>query len=499
MASLGTKLSRPARYSDNPSLDASLTKRPLPVASEALSRRQWLFVTADLSCILSGALLAIVLRFDSVIHRAPASITLAGHLSITVLYAVLIALFCHAQGLYSVYQPISRFQEFITILKSILMATFLLGGSLFVSGVKSTSRLVIAITAIFALVSMLGWRSFRRWSLGKAIADGLSCHNVLIVGTDSMALTLAHHLTLHRQLGFVVLGHLGAAISGTYPSGKAPKILGAPGDLKTLCRTHFADEIIICAQNRNTVIQAIADARDCGLGVRVIPDLYDGAALGAHLHYLGDFPSMAVVHRSVPAIAMKLKRLLDVVVSGFALALLSPLLLLLALVVKLDSKGPVCYVSRRVGKKGRPFSCLKFRTMVADADRLKAKLHHLNERDGVLFKIANDPRITRSGRLMRKYSLDEIPQLWNVFKGDMSLVGPRPPLVNEVKEYQLEYLRRLEAAPGITGLWQVEARNHPSFDRYISLDLHYIENWSFALDLHILLRTIAVVLAGTGS
>ena len=348
---------------------------------------------------------------------------------------------------------------------------------------------------------MLGWRSFRRWSLGKAIADGLSCHNVIIVGTDPTALSLARHLTSHRQLGFVVLGHLAepARPGEASTSNAGLKILGLSADLKTLCRTHFADEIIICTQHRPTVLRAIADARECGLGVRVIPDLYDGAAFGAQLHYLGDFPSLAVIHRTVPAISMKCKRALDVFVSALALIFLSPLLLLLALIVKADSEGPVFYASRRVGKKGREFSCYKFRTMVADADHQKTRLHHLNERDGVLFKITNDPRITRAGRILRKYSLDELPQLWNVLRGDMSLVGPRPPLANEVKQYQLEYLRRLEAAPGITGLWQVEARNHPSFDRYISLDLHYIENWSFALDVQILLRTVSVVFSGTGS
>jgi exopolysaccharide biosynthesis polyprenyl glycosylphosphotransferase len=498
MASLGTKLSRSVSYADQPAFDLTLSKRPAPVGSHSLTRRQWLFVAADLSCILSGALLSIAWRFDSVVHHPQSTITLAGHLSITALYSILIVLFCQTQGLYSVYQPISRYQEFLAIFKSILMATFLLGGSLFVSGVKSTSRLVIASTAIYALVTMLGWRAFRRWSLGKAIADGLSCHNVLIIGTDPTALALAHHLTTHRQLGFVVVGHLG--VPSDFPSSATPaNLLGAPSDLKTLCRQHFADEIIICTHHRPTVIQAIADATECGLGVRVIPDLYDGAALGAQLHYLGDFPSLAVVHRSVPAISMKLKRSLDVLVSAAALSVLSPLLLLLALIVKLDSKGSVFYSSRRVGKKGRVFYCHKFRTMVVNADQLKTKLGHLNERDGVLFKIANDPRITRAGRVMRKYSLDELPQLWNVVKGDMSLVGPRPPLMNEVKEYQLDYLRRLEAAPGITGLWQVEARNHPSFDRYISLDLQYIENWSFGLDIHILLRTVAVVFAGTGS
>jgi exopolysaccharide biosynthesis polyprenyl glycosylphosphotransferase len=346
---------------------------------------------------------------------------------------------------------------------------------------------------------MIGWREFRRWSLGKAIADGLSCHNVLIVGTDPTALALAHHLNIYRQLGFVVLGHIEVQSPVTPTLDSTTKILGPPADLKTLCCSHFVDEVIICTQHRPTVLQAISDARECGLGVRVIPDLYDGIAFGARLHYLGDFPSMAVAHRTIATISMKLKRTLDVLVSLVVLALVTPILLLLALIVKLDSRGPVLYISRRVGKKGRDFSCYKLRTMVVDADHQQRHLSHLNEREGVLFKMVNDPRVTRTGRFMRKYSLDELPQLWNVLKGDMSLVGPRPPLATEVKQYQLEYLRRLEAAPGITGLWQVEARNHPSFDRYISLDLEYIENWSFGLDINILLRTVAVVFAGTGT
>ena len=208
MASLGTKLSSSPAFPSAPVLDLALSKRPAPAATPAFTRRQWLFVIADLTCIISGALLAILWRFASAHHHIANNITLADHLSITVLYAVLIALLCYTQSLYSIYQPISRLQEFFAIAKSILMATFLLGGSLFVSGVKGTSRLVIAFTAVYALVTMLGWRSFRRWSLGKAIADGLSCHNVIIVGTDPTALSLARHLTSHRQLGFVVLGHL---------------------------------------------------------------------------------------------------------------------------------------------------------------------------------------------------------------------------------------------------------------------------------------------------
>jgi lipopolysaccharide/colanic/teichoic acid biosynthesis glycosyltransferase len=165
----------------------------------------------------------------------------------------------------------------------------------------------------------------------------------------------------------------------------------------------------------------------------------------------------------------------------------------------LDSPGPIFYLSERIGKRGRVFPCVKFRTMVCDADKMRADVMHLNERDGVLFKVSNDPRITPLGRLLRKYSLDELPQFFNVLRGDMSIVGPRPPIASEVREYKLSHLRRLDVTPGITGLWQVIGRQDPSFDSYISLDVTYIENWSILLDLVIILRTIRVVLAGTGS
>jgi len=165
----------------------------------------------------------------------------------------------------------------------------------------------------------------------------------------------------------------------------------------------------------------------------------------------------------------------------------------------MDSEGKTFYRAQRIGRKGRAFPCYKFRTMVHNADQLKAELEHMNERDGVLFKIAKDPRITRVGRVLRKYSLDELPQFYNVLKGDMSLVGPRPPMAAEVEQYDLAHLRRLDVLPGITGLWQVEARQDPSFDSYISLDTAYVENWNLMMDLRILARTVGVVLSGTGS
>jgi lipopolysaccharide/colanic/teichoic acid biosynthesis glycosyltransferase len=181
------------------------------------------------------------------------------------------------------------------------------------------------------------------------------------------------------------------------------------------------------------------------------------------------------------------------------LAVTLPVLVAVAIVIKIDSpKGPVIYRSKRVGKKGKLFDCYKFRTMSADADNLKDKLRDLNERSGPFFKIKDDPRITKAGKFLRKYSLDEFPQLFNLINGDMSLVGPRPHPLDDFKLYELQDYRRLDVKPGITSLWAVEARNDPSFERNMELDLFYIENWSIWLDVKILLKTIPTVLKGSG-
>ncbi len=196
--------------------------------------------------------------------------------------------------------------------------------------------------------------------------------------------------------------------------------------------------------------------------------------------------------------SLAIKRALDLSLGAASLLLLSPLFLAVAAAIKLQSDGPVFYTSERVGEGGRLFRCHKFRTMVRDAESRRSEIAHLNEREGILFKISKDPRVTPLGALLRKYSFDELPQLFNVLRGEMSLVGPRPSLPSEVDQYEPHHLRRLSVMPGMTGLWQVEARTDPSFASYIALDCKYADDWSLWLDLKILARTFRVVLLGTG-
>jgi lipopolysaccharide/colanic/teichoic acid biosynthesis glycosyltransferase len=200
----------------------------------------------------------------------------------------------------------------------------------------------------------------------------------------------------------------------------------------------------------------------------------------------------------LPPWGLALKRAVDLALGSIALALASPLMLAVAVAIRLDSSGPVFYRAPRVGRRGVVFICYKFRTMCPDADRTKAELRSRNEREGAFFKLSDDPRMTRLGRWLRRYSFDELPQLWNVLRGDMSLVGPRPHPLDDVVRYEFGDLRRLNCIPGITGLWQVTARNDPSFRRCVSLDLDYITRWSPLLDFQILAKTFPAVLRGSG-
>ncbi|HVZ84271.1 MAG TPA: sugar transferase [Terracidiphilus sp.] len=385
-------------------------------------------------------------------------------------------------------------------IQACLTAGLLLTGALYLAHAADIPRGIVLLTVGLVALLLSLRRLVYRILLYRRYDRGLDTRNVLIVGTGPEAHALRQHLESVRHLGYAFKGFFdlstGSAAGFELPDAK----FALSEELFQRARTQFVDEIIFTSPCDGETMQDILEqARVHGVDLRLMPDLYGGLALNSQLEYLGQFP-MIPLHRSrVPEISLVLKRVLDITFSTVILAVLAPILLCIAVAIKLDSRGPVFYRANRIGKKGRVFQCLKFRTMVRDAEKRLAEMQHMNERDGVLFKIANDPRITKVGRLLRKYSLDELPQFFNVLSGDMSIVGPRPPLASEVKEYKLGHLRRLSVTPGITGLWQVQGRQDPSFDSYVSLDLSYIENWNLWLDIKIIVRTVGVVFSGTGT
>jgi exopolysaccharide biosynthesis polyprenyl glycosylphosphotransferase len=433
----------------------------------------------------------------TLIHGRSMSILLA------LLCGFIIALMLTSRRL-NLYSPrlISSFlHEQRLSVQACLTSGLLLTGTLYLVKAEDIPGSIVLITLGLVTISLSLRRLAYRLLMYHRFEKGMETRNVLIVGTGPEAHALRHHLESIRHLGYKFKGFIEFPSACPRFYGPSSDVLGTLDTLFQQTRKLFVDEVFFTAscEQRGVVKDVLEQARAHGVDLRIVPDTYDGLAWNSPIEYVGQFPTIPLHLGRAPEIALLAKRAADFVFSATALVLLSPLLLAIAIAVKLDSHGPVFYLSERIGKKGRVFRCIKFRTMVRDAESRRADVLHMNERDGVLFKVANDPRVTRVGRFLRKYSLDELPQFVNVLKGDMSVVGPRPPIASEVREYKLSHLRRLDVTPGITGLWQVQSRQDPSFDSYVSLDVTYIENWSFWLDVKIILRTIGVVFAGTGS
>ncbi len=463
------------------------------------------WATADLLTIALAAVLALRFRVDVVpgVHpasflaflRQPASRHLAEYVA---WYGFLVVALTRSYGLYGPILSRNGLNEQRITVQAGLIAGLLLCGTLYLARAEEVSRIAMVLLVVFSTALLCVRRALWRRMVYKRYREGLETRNVLIVGAGRVAHALRNHLESLRHLGFRFKGFV--ALTEREAESGDSDIIGDVRNCLQLARSLFVDEIFFSVPaEKKLVIALVEEARGVGIDVRVVPDLYDGLAWNAPVEYIGQFPTIPLHRRDLAIGAFLLKRAIDIAGAMLAILVGWPVFLAIAIAIKLDSRGPVLYRAQRTGRKGRTFTCYKFRTMCVDADRLKKDLEHKNERSGILFKISNDPRITRVGKFLRKYSLDELPQLINVLRGDMSLVGPRPPLASEVEQYDIAHLRRLDVLPGMTGLWQVEARQDPSFDSYISLDTAYVENWTLWLDLKILARTVGVVLSGTGS
>jgi len=404
---------------------------------------------------------------------------------------------------YGLYTPVpagSGSHELRLVMQGCLNAGLMLCGALYMFHAVEISRILVLLVVVTASVALSVRRFVWRYSRYRQYEQGIELRNVVILGTNQLSYALSRHIRDYNRLGYRFVGFVTAPGSPISAEITSDQILGGADKIRQLARQHFVDELVIAEfYPTDNAIRLVQDARELDIDVRAISGYYSELTTNAPVEYLGIFP-VAPLHRREPrVIGLFCKRLVDILLSLLALVFTAPLMLAVAIAVKLESQGPVFYISERIGKRGRVFPCFKFRTMVEHADRMKKDLTALNERDGILFKVAKDPRITRLGRILRKYSLDELPQFLNVLRGEMSIVGPRPPIASEVEKYELEHFRRLEVLPGLTGLWQVQARHDPSFARYIALDTAYVENWSFWLDLRILVQTANVVVRGTGT
>ena len=463
---------------------------------------QTTYAAIDVLLVCVGGVIVFLLRFGLENPLAAATIPrestlyriyLHGYPGFLLLYCGLIVLACISEDLYRTPRDITSFVESLRVVKAVVLATTLLVLFIFTSGNREISRLVVSTAGVLNVLLLAGWRYAKRQYVLYRAAGGEGLSRVLIIGAGELGQAFASWIENNRHLGYTFCGFV-----DPHPNGDK-RVLGSLRDLRAVALAQFADELFVAPPaDAPMVKEAFLEARRLRLPLHVLPDLYDGLAWRAPLHYIGGFPALNLHGEPIPTFGLAVKRAMDILVSSLGLMLCSPLLALAALWIRLDSPGPVIYAALRVGKKGRKFRCYKLRTMVASADAQKESLRASNERDGPFFKMEDDPRVTRCGKWVRKYSVDELPQLVNVLLGDMSLVGPRPHPLDDYERYTIEHLRRLDVKPGVTGLWQVKARRNPSFDATMTLDLDYIENWTLRMDIGILLKTIPAVLLAEG-
>lgn len=411
-------------------------------------------------------------------------------------YATIWGLALAGNGLYRPRARWSVLREAADVLRATLTMAVITFSVLFLFKLPDVSRLfLLVLFPAQALVTTLT-RAGLRAAFEHIRGLGFNVRHVLVLGAGVRGQAFARKLEAHRELGLRIDGFLDDNRTIQLPAGW--QVLGGLNELERVLHGRIVDEVAICLPfGQWDQIDAITRlCEEEGKIVRIPMDVLDRAVAVGRLEDLDGTPVFSIVSGPDRALALLVKRIVDVLAALLALILLSPLLLGVALAIRLQEGRPVLFRQTRVGLHGRQFQVVKFRTMQVGAHDRLAELADDNEISGPAFKLTNDPRITKIGRWLRRTSIDELPQLWNVLRGQMSLVGPRPPLPTEVEGYDLWHRRRLSMKPGITGLWQVRDRRDPDFNRWVASDLEYIDRWSLWLDLKILLRTIPAALEG---
>lgn len=357
--------------------------------------------------------------------------------------------------------------------------------------------LFAAFSCLFLLTEKLGIRLTSRY----VRLHGFNYRTVLIVGTSPTALRMAESIHGHRFWGYRILGFIRNGHKPEEPWPSRYPILGDIADIPWIVESNVVDDVMFAVHRRelDRLEDLFLSLQEQGIRTRFALDLFPHTQARVQLEEMDGMPLLSFATTPTSQLQLMSKRVLDVAVAALLLLIGLPIAGLIALLIKLTYGGKVLFRQTRCGLNGRSFTLYKFRTMVEGAEERRRELLHLNEMKGPVFKLRSDPRVTRLGRLLRRFSLDELPQFWNVLRGDMSLVGPRPPIPEEVAQYQRWQRRRLAMKPGLTCLWQVSGRNELDFDRWMQLDLEYIDSWTPMLDLKILLKTIPAVLSGKGA
>ena len=471
----------------------------------ALRRRfARLLVVTDVFLINAAFGMAYYLRYElqwlrdldpSTYRRFDAYLPFALILTLLLLFAY------RVDGAYDIRRDSSLVEEAYRITAGTATAIIIMVAIAFFTRPQLNSRLIYVYTGIFIPVFLIVSRIvFRAW-LWRLRRRGIGVDRLLIVGAGEVGRMVMRSVVARPELGYEIVGFLDDDPGKSNTALGRLRGLGTLDSLQDVLKSMPIDEVIVALpwHAHRKIVQVVQEVQQANVRPRIVPDLFALMLGRVQLDQINGIPLIGMQPVAITGFNLAVKRLLDVLVSILALTLAAPFWLLIPIAIKLDSPGPVLFNQVRIGRAGRSFVVHKFRSMVVDAEEQKDSLRSLNEADGPLFKIKEDPRTTRVGRLIRRTSLDELPQFLNVLKGDMSLVGPRPALPEEVAQYEEWHKRRLEASPGITGLWQVSGRSLVGFEEMVLLDTFYCENWSFGLDLKILFKTIPRVILGEGA
>lgn len=468
-------------------------------------RRQLLIaqILADAVLINIGFAIAYYVRYSlrfpfdvAEANFVPYEVYIPISLGLTLLLVVIYKL----EGLYSFVRGRSWLEEFYDLFSATFTGMVIMVGIFFVLRPQYYSRLIYGYAGIAIVLLLLLARMGRNPILAFLRRRKIAVDRVLIVGTGEIGRAILRNIIAEPALGYEAVGFLDDDPDRPPEIGRYA-VLGPTAELRRVIVREAVDEVVIALpwSERLQISDLLACCETARVRVKIVPDLFQLSLSRVAIDAVGGIPLLTLKDEPISGSNRALKRAIDIVLGLFFLVVLAPLLAFVAVLIKLDSPGPAIFRQPRAGRNGHIFITHKFRTMYEGADEDRPLFEHLNEARGGMFKIRNDPRRTRIGKYLRRFSIDELPQFWDVLRGDMSLVGPRPALLDEAARYKEWHKRRLEVAPGITGLWQVSGRSDLSFDEMVLLDTYYIENWSPWLDIKIMIRTIPSIILARGA
>jgi exopolysaccharide biosynthesis polyprenyl glycosylphosphotransferase len=464
----------------------------------------WVSLLFDVLLINLALPIAYWMRYELQLFRGvdPANnVPYSVYLPLAGLLTVVFILASRHEGAYNLRHHRSLSRDLYGVLNATTTSIMLLVVLVFFYSRLFYSRIIFIYAGILIVIFLGLARIVRNTLLTRLRQRGHGVDRVLIIGAGEVGRTVIRNIIAQPELGYRVIAFLDDDPAKASTDIGPIKALGPIEDIPEIVRQHGIDVVMITLpwQYHRKIIRLVAEADHVGVRAAVVPDLFQLSLGGIQIEEINGIPLISIKETTLTGMNQVVKRIFDLLLSVPAVVLLAPVWPLVSLAIRLDSPGPILFRQVRVGRHGKLFTVFKFRSMRVDAEAELEKLRALNEASGPLFKIKDDPRQTRVGRFIRRTSLDELPQFFNVLRGDMSLVGPRPGLPSEVAQYQEWQRRRLEVQPGLTGLWQVRGRSELTFDEMVMLDIYYGENWTLGTDVQILVRTIPQILFGDGA